>query len=86
MTNTELLTNVERLTRAKEEVKRLEELIKNEMTDRKVDEVKIENVIIRYKEVITSKFSAKEMKLKLGEAIYKSFCHDTPSMRFSITQ
>lgn len=26
MTNTELLTNVERLTRAKEEVKRLEEL------------------------------------------------------------
>lgn len=86
MTNAELKLNAERLARAKEEAKRLEELIKNELTDRNEEEVKIDNVIIRYKEVITSKFSAKEMKLKLGEALYKSFCHDTPSMRFSITQ
>ena len=91
MTNTLLLNKIEELNELEgmiEEIKAQAEAIKDdikaEMNERNVDEMMVEDYIVKYIDVLTTRFDTKRFKEQLGEAIYNAFTKQVSSKRFSI--
>ena len=91
MTQITLLNKIEELNELeamiediKGQAEAIKDDIKNEMTERNVDEMMVEDYIIRYIDVLTTRFDTKRFKEQLGEATYNAFTKQVSSKRFSI--
>ena len=91
MTQITLLNKIEELNELeamiediKVQAEAIKDDIKNEMTERNVDEMMVEDYIIRYIDVLTTRFDTKRFKEQLGEATYNAFTKQVSSKRFSI--
>ncbi len=66
------------------EAETIRDSVKEELNNRGVQELEVGSHIVRWIPVVTSRFSAKLCKERLGEEIYKSFLRESYSRRFSI--
>ena len=64
-------------------VESLKDQIKAEMTARNVEELEAGQYVARFTTVQSSRFDTKRFKQELGEQLYKSYCKETISRRFS---
>lgn len=60
--------------------------IKRHMDALGISELTAGTCIIRYTEVQSSRFDTKRFKQELGEQLYKSYCRETLSRRFTISE
>ena len=58
--------------------------IKDEMTERGVEELEIDSHIVRYKDVLSNIFCTSKLKAKYPE-LYTAFLRQVPSKKFSIS-
>ena len=91
MANNELKRMIELLTEyesAIEEMKAEAEEIKNnikaEMEERNVEEMEIDQYIVRFTSVLSTRFDAKRFKEAMGADVYNAFTKQVASRRFSI--
>ena len=63
----------------------LRDQIKAEMTARDVEELTAGQYIARFTTVQSSRFDTRRFKATLGEDLYKTFCKEVVSKRFSVT-
>lgn len=81
------INKIKELEEKKEEVEReLEELrteIKNDMTDKGINEVQVGKFILRLKEIVTSRFDSKTFK-ETHKALYEAYIKPQSTMRFTI--
>ena len=91
MANDEMLKKIESLIEyealieeLQKEAKVLEDSIKEEMVERDVEEFEIGTHIVRFTSVSSSRFDTKRFKAELGEELYKKYCKEVASRRFSI--
>ena len=91
MTNTELLRKIEKLNEweafieeAKKEADELRDTIKEEMTQRDLEEMQVEDYIIRYTSVLTNRFDTTSFK-KAYKEMYIQFTKQVASKRLSIS-
>ena len=90
MTNIELINKIEALKEwkalieeANNQVKSLEEEIKDELINKEVDEYEVGKYVVRYTTVISNKFDTTRFKKELPET-YKAYLKPSTSHRFSI--
>lgn len=67
------------------EIEALKDSIKREMDVRGVEQIEAGQYIARFTTVQSSRFDTKRFKQELGEQLYKSYCKETISRRFSIS-
>ena len=67
------------------EIEALKDSIKREMDARGVEQIEAGQYIARFTTVQSSRFDTKRFKQELGEQLYKSYCKETISRRFSIS-
>lgn len=91
MANNELLKKVEMLTEyeamieeMRAEADELKNSIKAEMEARETEELQIGQYIVRFTNVLSSRFDTKRFKEKFGEDVYKAFTKEVKSRRFTI--
>ena len=91
MTQITLLNKIEELNELeamiediKVQAEAIKDDIKNEMTERNVDEMMVEDYIVRYIDVLTTRFDTKRFKEQLGEGLYNEYTKQVSSKRFSI--
>ena len=92
MTKKDLLAKVEAIkvleAQKKELENQLESLkdeVKAELDKKKVEELVIKTYIIRYTSISSSRFDTKRFKDELGEDLYKKYCKEVASRRFTIS-
>ena len=66
-----------------DEIEAIKNEIKQEMTNRGVDECRTANFIVRFKEIISNNFDSKKFKADMPE-LYESYVIVRKSMRFTI--
>ena len=69
----------------KAEAETIKDAIKNEMADRGVEEMVVGDYIVRWVDILSSRFDTKRFKVEMGEALYKSYTKEVSSKRFSIS-
>lgn len=91
MAKNELLRKIELLNEYEamlEELKAEADEIKNdlkaEMEARDVEEMEVDQYIIRFRSVLTTRFDTKRFKEAMGEDVYNAFTKQVASKRFSI--
>lgn len=91
MANNELLKKVEMLAEyeamieeMRAEADELKNSIKAEMEARETEELQIGQYIVRFTNVVSSRFDTKRFKEKFGADVYKAFCKEVKSRRFTI--
>lgn len=91
MANNELLKKVELLAEyeaaideMKAEAEAIKSDIKAEMEARETEELKIGQYIVRFTNVVSSRFDTKKFKEKFGVDVYKAFTKEVKSRRFTI--
>lgn len=91
MGNNEMLRKVELLTEyetaieeMKAEAEEIRNSIKAEMDARGTEELQIGQFIVRFTNVVSSRFDTKRFKEKFGADVYKAFTKEVQSRRFSI--
>ena len=91
MSSNELLKKVELLTEyevaieeMKAEADEIRNSIKEEMETRETEELQIGQYIVRFTNVVSSRFDTKRFKEKFGADVYKAFCKEVKSRRFTI--
>lgn len=91
MANNELLKKVEMLAEyeamieeMRAEADELKNSIKAEMEARETEELQIGQYIVRFTNVLSSRFDTKRFKEKFGEDVYKAFTKEVKSRRFTI--
>lgn len=91
MTNEELNIKVNSLIEYEELIAELEkeaEAIKDSiklcLNERGVEELEVGTHIVRNTSVLSSRFDTKRFKMELGEELYKKYCKEVSSKRFSI--
>ena len=91
MTNILLLNKIEELNEleamiedVKAQAEAIKDEIKNEMTERNIDEMQIEDYIVKYIDVLTTRSDTKRFKEQLGEGLYNEYTKQVSSKRFSI--
>lgn len=67
------------------EIEALKDSIKKEMDGRGVEIIEAGQYIARFTTVQSSRFDTKRFKNELGEDVYKRFCKETISRRFTIS-
>ena len=92
MSTTNLIAKIEELKsweaileEANAEVEAIKDIIKAEMNARNVEQLECGQYIARFTSVSSSRFDTKRFKAELGEALYKQYCKEVASRRFSIT-
>ena len=92
MAKNELLRKIELLNEYEamlEELKAEADEIKNdlkaEMEARDVEEMEVDQYIIRFRSVLTTRFDTKRFKEAMGEDVYNAFTKQVASKRFSIS-
>ncbi|MBR0419453.1 MAG: hypothetical protein IJI66_09810 [Erysipelotrichaceae bacterium] len=68
----------------KAEAETIKDQIKQEMSDRGTDELVVGDYVIRYTQVLTSKFNTKSFKEDYLD-LYKAYLKQTESRRFTIS-
>ena len=68
----------------KAEAEELRNEIKAEMENRDTEELEIGSHIVRFTSVLSSRFDTKRFKEELGENLYKAYCKEVASRRFTI--
>ena len=63
----------------------LKNQIKNEMVARDTEELVVDKFVCRFTVVQSSRFDTKRFKAELGEELYKNFCKEVVSRRFSVS-
>lgn len=91
MAKNELLRKIELLNEYEamlEELKAEADEIRNdlkaEMEARDVEEMEVDQYIIRFRSVLTTRFDTKRFKEAMGEDVYNAFTKQVASKRFSI--
>ena len=91
MAKNELLRKIELLNEYEamlEELKAEADEIKNDlkadMEARDVEEMEVDQYIIRFRSVLTTRFDTKRFKEAMGEDVYNAFTKQVASKRFSI--
>ena len=79
-----LTSHIGMIEEIKAQAEAIKDEIKNEMTERNIDEMQIEDYIVKYIDVLTTRFDTKRFKEQLGEATYNAFTKQVSSKRFSI--
>lgn len=69
----------------KNEAETIRDTIKGEMAERNVDEMIVGDYIVRYIDVLSSRFDTKRFKTEMGEGLYKEYTKEVSSKRFTIT-
>ena len=64
----------------------LKDSIKEELKLRGVDELRAGRFVVRFVDVLTTRFDTKRFKEKFGEDFYNAFTKQVSSKRFSISQ
>lgn len=67
------------------EIESLKDIIKREMDNQGVEVIEAGQYIARFTTVQSSRFDTKRFKSELGEDMYKRFCRETISRRFTIS-
>lgn len=68
----------------KVEAEAIKDDIKSEMVARNTETMTVGDYIIRYCEVLSSRFDTKRFKEEIGEDVYKAYTKEVLSKRFSI--
>lgn len=91
MAKNELLRKIELLNEYEamlEELKAEADAIKNdikrEMEERDVEEMEVDQYIVRFTNVLSTRFDTKRFKEAMGEDVYNAFTKQVASKRFSI--
>ena len=91
MTNNEMIKAIEKMNEwenlmneAKEQMTFYQDQIKEEMTNRDVEEIDLGSSIVRWTSILSSRFDTKNFKEKYAE-LYKQYTKEVPSRRFSIS-
>lgn len=91
MSNKEMLKKVELLNEyevmldeLKAEADEIRNDIKAEMEERGVEEMEVEQYMVRYTSVLTTRFDTKRFKEAMGADVYNAFTRQVASKRFSI--
>ena len=79
---TELEDTIEQLKAQAETIK---DQIKDEMTARDVEEMIVGDYIVRWVDVLSSRFDTRRFKTEMGEGLYKEYTKEVSSKRFTIT-
>ena len=69
----------------KAEAESIKDVIKNEMTEQNLEEMIVGDYIVRWVDVLSSRFDTKRFKQTMGEDVYKAFTKEVASKRFSIS-
>lgn len=77
----EVETMIEEL---KAEAEAIKDALKEQMTLNDCDELKVGDYVIKYIDVLSSRFDTRRFKLEQGEALYKEYTKEVSSKRFSI--
>ena len=75
----------ELLNAVKAEINRLEDEIKAEMNAREVEVMDLDTHFVRFTSILSSRFDTKRFKQHFGEGLYKEYCKEVPSRRFTIS-
>lgn len=70
---------------AKEQAESLKDSIKVEMLHREVEEMEVDNYIVRWTPVVSNRFDSASFKKKMPE-LYKAYTKQVSSRRFSISK
>ena len=68
----------------KAEAESIKDSIKEQMTLNDVDEMQVGDYVIRYVDVLSSRFDTKRFKDEMGCDLYKAYTKEISSKRFSI--
>lgn len=92
MSSVEIISKIEALkewealaAEAAAEIENLKDSIKKEMDIRGVETIQAGQYIARFTTVQSSRFDTKRFKNELGEDVYKRFCKETISRRFTVS-
>ena len=69
----------------KAEAETIKDQIKAEMSDRGLEEMIVGDYIVRWVDVLSSRFDTKRFKTEMGEGLYKEYTKEVSSKRFTIT-
>ena len=90
MTNT-MLENIDALLETeafieelKAEAETLRNAIKEEMIAKNTEEMIVGTHIVRFTSISSSRFDTKRFKENFGDAVYKAYCKEVASRRFTI--
>lgn len=78
----ELEASIEEL---KAEAETIRDQIKAEMSNQGLEEMIVGDYIVRWIDVLSSRFDTKRFKVEMGEALYKAYTKEVSSKRFTIT-
>lgn len=78
----ELEASIEEL---KAEAETIRDQIKAEMSNQGLEEMTVGDYIVRWIDVLSSRFDTKRFKVEMGEALYKAYTKEVSSKRFTIT-
>lgn len=78
----ELEDTIEQLKLQAESIK---DQIKEEMTNKDLEEMIVGDYIVRWVDVLSSRFDTKRFKTEMGESLYKEYTKEVSSKRFTIT-
>ncbi len=91
MAKNELLKKIELLNEyeamleeLKAEADEIKNEIKAEMEARDVEEMEVDQYIVRFRSVLSTRFDTKRFKETMGEDVYNAFTKQVASKRFSI--
>lgn len=91
MAKNELLKKIELLNEyeamleeLKAEADEIRNELKAEMEARNVEEMEVDQYIVRFRSVLTTRFDTKRFKETMGEDVYNAFTKQIASKRFSI--
>ena len=73
------------INQLKVEAEAIRDQIKEEMTARDVEEMIVGDYIVRWIDVLSSRFDTKRFKEEMGETLYRSYQKEVSSKRFTIT-
>lgn len=72
------------LAEATAEVEAIKDDLKRELEKKDVEELEAGQYIVRFVTVQSSRFDTKRFKQELGEQLYKSYCKEILSKRFTV--
>lgn len=78
----EVETMIEEL---KAEAEAIKDALKEQLTLNNVDEMQVGDYVVRYVDVLSSRFDTKRFKEAMGTDVYKAFTKEVNSKRFSIS-
>ena len=92
MSTKEIIEKVESLKEMEEllsevslEVETIKDVLKAEMNRLNVEMLEAGQYILRYTSVLSSRFDTKRFKEEIGADVYKEYCKETTSRRFTVS-